>query len=301
MWNAWRAGLVQELFRKARAALSGQGTDHAARDPFAASWTRALGRTGPGGSSARCPTATSTRRLRKTRSAHAGSSRGHGAFHSRRSSGGRSRATPRCTSPPRTPPGCSPPGAACSLRMGWTSSPRASSPPPTGSRSTCSRCGGARADPWSAPDGAVPGPTWWPRRAGASTCRRCRPAEGREAAPPRAAPGRHPGERRQPRLPALHRGGRPRRGPPRALPRPRRGARGRGAAESPLPRSPRRPTGQSTPSTSPGGGASSRTPVTSTPCERSWPRLSPLRRSKGSQTSKGYVRWDPAVSFLVTE
>lgn len=48
MWNAWRAGLVQELFRKARAALSGQGTDHAARDPFAASWTRALGETEAG-------------------------------------------------------------------------------------------------------------------------------------------------------------------------------------------------------------------------------------------------------------
>jgi len=43
MWNAWRAGLVQELYRKAAAALSGQETDHAAREPFAEAWTRALG------------------------------------------------------------------------------------------------------------------------------------------------------------------------------------------------------------------------------------------------------------------
>ncbi len=43
MWNAWRAGLVQELYRKARASLSGQETEHAAREPFAEAWTRALG------------------------------------------------------------------------------------------------------------------------------------------------------------------------------------------------------------------------------------------------------------------
>jgi [protein-PII] uridylyltransferase len=43
MWNAWRAGLVHELYRKAQAALSGQEMDHAAREPFAEAWTRALG------------------------------------------------------------------------------------------------------------------------------------------------------------------------------------------------------------------------------------------------------------------
>ena len=43
MWNAWRAGLVQDLYRKARAVLSGEGTGHAAREAFAEAWTRALG------------------------------------------------------------------------------------------------------------------------------------------------------------------------------------------------------------------------------------------------------------------
>jgi len=44
MWNAWRAGLVHELFRKAHAVLSGkEGTEHAAREAFADAWTRALG------------------------------------------------------------------------------------------------------------------------------------------------------------------------------------------------------------------------------------------------------------------
>ncbi|HTS81276.1 MAG TPA: [protein-PII] uridylyltransferase [Myxococcaceae bacterium] len=44
VWNAWRAGLVQELYRKAHAVLSGkEGTEHAARDAFAEAWTRALG------------------------------------------------------------------------------------------------------------------------------------------------------------------------------------------------------------------------------------------------------------------
>ena len=43
MWNAWRAGLVHELYRKARAVLSGQGPGRAAREAFAEAWTRALG------------------------------------------------------------------------------------------------------------------------------------------------------------------------------------------------------------------------------------------------------------------
>jgi [protein-PII] uridylyltransferase len=43
VWNAWRAGLVQELYRKAHAVLSGQSAEHAARDAFAEAWTRALG------------------------------------------------------------------------------------------------------------------------------------------------------------------------------------------------------------------------------------------------------------------
>ncbi len=44
MWNAWRAGLVHELFRKAHAVLSGkEGTERAAREAFAEAWTRALG------------------------------------------------------------------------------------------------------------------------------------------------------------------------------------------------------------------------------------------------------------------
>jgi [protein-PII] uridylyltransferase len=44
MWNAWRAGLVNELFRKAHAVLSGdERTEHPAREAFADAWTRALG------------------------------------------------------------------------------------------------------------------------------------------------------------------------------------------------------------------------------------------------------------------
>jgi [protein-PII] uridylyltransferase len=44
MWNAWRAGLVHELYRKAHAVLSGkEGTERAAREAFAGAWTRALG------------------------------------------------------------------------------------------------------------------------------------------------------------------------------------------------------------------------------------------------------------------
>jgi len=44
MWNAWRAGLVHELYRKAEAVLSGnEGTERAAREAFAGAWTRALG------------------------------------------------------------------------------------------------------------------------------------------------------------------------------------------------------------------------------------------------------------------
>jgi [protein-PII] uridylyltransferase len=43
MWNAWRAGLVHELFRKAHGVLSGKASEHAAREAFAEAWTRALG------------------------------------------------------------------------------------------------------------------------------------------------------------------------------------------------------------------------------------------------------------------
>ncbi|HZJ52734.1 MAG TPA: HD domain-containing protein, partial [Myxococcaceae bacterium] len=43
MWNAWRAGLVHELYRKANAVLSGTSSEHAAREAFAEAWTRALG------------------------------------------------------------------------------------------------------------------------------------------------------------------------------------------------------------------------------------------------------------------
>jgi len=43
VWNAWRAGLVQDLYRKAHAVLSGGGTGHAAREAFADAWTRTLG------------------------------------------------------------------------------------------------------------------------------------------------------------------------------------------------------------------------------------------------------------------
>jgi hypothetical protein len=85
-----------------------------------------------------------------------------------------------------------------------------------------------------------------------------RPAEGREAAPPRAAPGRPPGERRQSGLPALHVvdvRGETASGSCTIW---RRRCR-RAAGDSPSRRSRRRPTGRSTPSTSPGEGASSRT------------------------------------------
>jgi len=44
MWNAWRSGLVHELFGKAHAVLSGkEGTERAAREAFAEAWTRTLG------------------------------------------------------------------------------------------------------------------------------------------------------------------------------------------------------------------------------------------------------------------
>src|SRR5262249_57637005 len=42
VWNSWRAGLVQELYRKAHAVLSGQGAEHAARDAFPQSSTPPL-------------------------------------------------------------------------------------------------------------------------------------------------------------------------------------------------------------------------------------------------------------------
>ncbi|HVP59768.1 MAG TPA: [protein-PII] uridylyltransferase [Myxococcaceae bacterium] len=44
MWNAWRAGLVHELYQKAHAVLSGKGgPERSAREAFADAWTRALG------------------------------------------------------------------------------------------------------------------------------------------------------------------------------------------------------------------------------------------------------------------
>jgi len=44
MWSAWRAGLVNELFRKTHAVLTGEGGgERRARDAFAAVWTRRLG------------------------------------------------------------------------------------------------------------------------------------------------------------------------------------------------------------------------------------------------------------------
>ena len=44
MWNAWRSGLVHELYRKAHGVLSGkEGTERAAREAFAEAWRRALG------------------------------------------------------------------------------------------------------------------------------------------------------------------------------------------------------------------------------------------------------------------
>ncbi|HUM13240.1 MAG TPA: [protein-PII] uridylyltransferase [Myxococcaceae bacterium] len=44
MWNAWRAGLVHELYRKAHAVLSGkEGAERAEREAFAEAWTRRLG------------------------------------------------------------------------------------------------------------------------------------------------------------------------------------------------------------------------------------------------------------------
>jgi [protein-PII] uridylyltransferase len=47
VWNTWRAGLVHELFGKARSVLSGgEGTGPASREAFAAAWTRALGAEG---------------------------------------------------------------------------------------------------------------------------------------------------------------------------------------------------------------------------------------------------------------
>ena len=221
MWTAWRSGLVEELYRKARAVLSGEGgTERRTRERFGEVWRRRFGGpeaerllgTLPDRYFDSTPVTQAVRHavllaapaahrwlalLRRTGGAHA---EVHLAARTRRGSW-------RSGAGVLSAHGLD----ILTARIGSTSD---------GYALDVFEVGAGQAERWSAP--VAKGPGRPPGRGrGATGCARAAGQEAEAQPRPDLAPGGHPGERRQPRLAAFHRGGRAGGGSPGAPPRPR--------------------------------------------------------------------------------